>query len=149
MIKAMSRTLWIAIAAVSLAAHADDSPDPAQDILVTYHNEGAASVSASFRAPYQNRKRYRVSADVRRNASAVEKEYVLTAVDHWPIDAIGVYCFVYRPAEGADRDALIAALNDDDRIDSAQPLNTFRALSDAKPVYNDKYLNLQLLPWGH
>lgn len=125
------------------AVQAAETPDPASDILVTYANEGASAASASFRAPYRNRKRYRVSAEVRRDARAVEKDYALTAVDHWPIDSLGVYCFVYRPKGDVDRDALIVKLKKDARIDSAQPLNTFRTLGSNKRTYNDTYVHLQ------
>lgn len=125
------------------AVHSAEPPDPASDILVTFANEGANAASVSFGAPYRNRKRYRITAEVRRDSRAVEKEYALTAVDHWPIDSLGVYCFVYRPKSDEDRDALIAKLNEDDRVDSAQPLNTFRTLGSNKPTYNDTYLNLQ------
>lgn len=119
------------------------TPDPATDILVTFVNEGAAAVSSSFRAPYQNRKRYRLSPAAQRNANAVSDEYRLVTVDHWPIRSLSVYCFVYRVPEDADRDELLARLNADARVESAQALEVFRTRSAAAAVYNDTLANLQ------
>ena len=115
-------------------------PDPARDILVTFENEGARAMSAGSSAPYKNRKRYAVSADVRRHALDIEDEYALVEIDHWPIRALAVYCFVYRVPEDVDRDALIQRLAADERVESVQPLNTFEA---STRVYDDTYANLQ------
>jgi len=124
-------------------AFAQETPDPQRDILVTFDNDAARSVSGGLGAPYQHRKRYSISASARRDAAAVADEYSLKEVEHWPIQSLSVYCFVYRVPEGADRNTIIADLNEDTRVESAQPLQSFEtSVSDVEP-YDDKYANLQ------
>ena len=137
--------LVFAVCAVLLSAlaFADEAPDPTRDILVTFDNDAARSVSGGLGAPYQRRKRYAISVDVRRDASAVAEEYSLQEIEHWPIQSLSVYCFVYRVPDGADRDNIIADLSADTRVESAQPLQSFEtSVGDIGP-YNDKYANLQ------
>lgn len=120
-----------------------DAPDPEHDILVTFEDAGARAASSGMSAPYRNRKRYAMSADARRIARAVEDEYGLAAVDHWPIRSLGVYCFVYRVPEGADRDGMIDRLRADVRIESVQRLNEFETGTSEASDYDDTYANLQ------
>lgn len=125
-------------------ATADESDELiATDILVTFENAGASATGSSFGAPYRNRKRYSIAASARRNANAVAGEYQLTEVDHWPIKALAVYCFVYRVPPGKDRDEIIERLRTDDRIESVQPLQSFETGTDEFSNYNDQYVGLQ------
>jgi subtilisin family serine protease len=114
--------------------------DPERDILVTFENSGA-HVPAG--APYRARKRYQVSAEALRHAAAVATDYALHQVDQWPIRALSVYCIVYRVAAGGDRDRVIEALRADDRVESAQPLNTFETGVTNGSGYDDTYAELQ------
>jgi subtilisin family serine protease len=73
----------------------------------------------------------------------VAKEYSLKEIEHWPIQSLSIYCFVYRIPDGVDRQSIIATLNADVRVESAQPLQSFEtSLSDADS-YDDTYANLQ------
>jgi subtilisin family serine protease len=137
--------LVFAVSAILLGAiaFADEAPDPKRDILVTFDNDEARSVSGGLGAPYQHRKRYSISVSVRRDASAVAKEYSLQEIEHWPIQSLSVYCFVYRVPEGADRNNVIANLNADTRVESAQPLQSFETSVNQAAPYDDKYANLQ------
>lgn len=122
---------------------AENVPDSARDILVTFENTGATASGGGFGAPYRNRKRYSIAASARRNASAIEKEYSLVQIDHWPIRSLSVYCFVYRVPDDEDRDHIIARLEADTRVESVQPLQVFETGIDPTVGYNDTYVQLQ------
>ncbi len=117
--------------------------DAASDILVTFDNAGADAGSAGAGPPYHFRKRYAISGDVRRLSREIEREYDLDRVDHWPIRSLSVYCIVYRVPEGRDRDALIAALTRDARVESVQLLQRFHTRIGNSAGYNDPYVTLQ------
>ena len=117
--------------------------DPERDILVTFDNRGARAIGTGTSAPYRNRKRYAIAADARRHADAIQREYSLIEVDHWPISSLSVYCFVYRVPDDVDRQQILAALNADERIESAQLLQEFETGTDPLAIYDDTYANLQ------
>jgi subtilisin family serine protease len=50
---------------------------------------------------------------------------------------------VYRVPEGSDRNSIIANLNADSRVESAQPLQSFETSTKKVASYDDKYANLQ------
>ena len=124
-------------------ALAAETPDSDRDILVTFDNGAARSASAGLAAPYQRRKQYSIARQVRRDAADLADEYSLQEIDHWPIQSLAVYCFVYRPPEGADRLRVIATLNADARVESAQPLQSFETSSKEVDTYDDTYFDLQ------
>ena len=64
-------------------------------------------------------------------------------MDHWPIKSLGIYCFVYRVPATADRDAVIASLRRDQRVESVQELQQFETRADRSFTYNDTYAELQ------
>jgi subtilisin family serine protease len=137
--------LAFTVVAVFLGAFvvAAETPDPNRDILVTFDNDSARSANGGLAAPYQRRKRYSISATVRRDASALADEYSLQEIEHWPIRSLSVYCFVYRVPEGADRNSVIEDLNADSRVESAQPLQSFETSANRVGPYDDEYANLQ------
>jgi len=117
--------------------------DPSRDILVTFDNHDASKSRAGAGAPYRNRKRYAIATSVRRDARAVEKQYALSRVDHWPIKALSVYCFVYRVADPGERDAVIEQLRTDPRVESVQVLQEFVTSAMPDVSYDDTYARLQ------
>ena len=141
------RMLRLAVAACIVLcgtlAQAEEAPDPTRDILVTFDNTAARTSSAGLGAPYQHRKRYSMAGRVRRHARAVAEEYSLEEIERWPIRSLSVYCFVYRPPKGADRQSIVAILNADARIESAQPLQRFDTSLKQVDSYDDTYANLQ------
>ncbi len=139
----LNLTLAAILVSIAAIAAAEAAPDPTRDILVTYNDDFAASVSAGLSAPYLHRKRYTIARQVRRDAAAVAAEYSLKVVEHWPIRSLSVYCFVYRVPEGADRESIIAILNADARIESAQSLQSFETSMVNADSYDDTYANLQ------
>ncbi|MGI9263013.1 MAG: S8 family peptidase [Woeseiaceae bacterium] len=133
----------IALLSLSFAGDLAAAPDADQDILVTFRNDGASTVSGAIRAPYRARKRYLIAAGAQRDADAIADEFALQEVDHWPIRSLGIYCFVYRVSEGADRLSIIDRLRADNRVESVQPLQEFETGTDYATTYNDTYANFQ------
>jgi len=135
--------LTLCVFLLSGLALAAETPDPDRDILVTFDNDAERSASAGLAAPYQRRKQYSIARKVRRDAADLADEYSLQEIDHWPIKSLSVYCFVYRLPEGADRLRVIATLNADARVESAQPLQSFETSAKQNETYDDTYFNLQ------
>lgn len=127
----------VAIPATGLAQQSDAE----RDILVTFENTGARMTTTS--APYRTRKRYAITPEAKRQATAVAREYHLQQVDHWPVRSLSVYCFVYRIADGEDRAAVIDRLRADARVESAQPRNVFKTGAGSLSNYDDTYADLQ------
>jgi subtilisin family serine protease len=80
----------------------------------------------------------------------LKQHYALQEVSGWPIKALDLYCVVLHPAPGVDRDQLIAALQKDDRVQLAQPLQDYSVYSSDTGTqagdahkYNDPYADLQ------
>lgn len=76
----------------------------------------------------------------------LKQRYGLQEVSGWPIKALDLYCVVLHPAPGVDRDQLIAALQKDDRVQLAQPLQDYSVYSNNDTdahKYNDPYADLQ------
>lgn len=115
--------------------------DPERDILVTFENVAARATTTG--TPYKNRKRYAISAEARRQANAVAREYGLHPVDHWPIKSLSVYCFVYRVADQEDRDLIVEKLRADARVESVQVLQEFETGTTVSTTYDDTYADLQ------
>lgn len=141
----MSRHLFTFVTAIALtfasAALLAQQNDADRDILVTFDNTVARTTTSS--APYRARKRYAIAAEAKQQAKAVAAEYRLQQVDHWPIKSLAIYCFVYRVAEGDDRDQVIGKLRADARVESAQALNVFETGANPVTVYDDTYAELQ------
>ena len=141
----MTRQLMKVLAAMTLlvapTAILAGPTDADRDILVTFNNAGARTTSSS--APYRVRKRYAMTVEARQQANAVAAEYRLQQVDHWPIKSLSVYCFVYRVADGEDREDVINKLRADARVESAQALNVFETGANPVTAYDDTYADLQ------
>jgi subtilisin family serine protease len=64
----------------------------------------------------------------RRVAAEIAKKYGLRIVDDWPMALLNVDCYIFSSEADADPD-LMQLLADDKRVQWAQPLNEFHALS--------------------
>jgi subtilisin family serine protease len=138
--------LAFVVPAAFLAATAsaeDGTPDPFQDILVTFVNEGVTGAGTGVSEPYRKRKRYSIGSNVRRHAADIASEYALIEVDRWPIRSLSVFCFIYRVSTDMDRDSIIERLRADPRVESAQALQRFETLASTVADYDDTYANLQ------
>lgn len=128
--------------AVLLAPQSSDAAEPTRQLLVTFKNDHAQYQSAGFQPPYRARKRYAISAAVRRDAKAIAKEYSLTELEQWPLASLSVYCYVFEVADEASAN-IVAALSRDQRVESAQWLNTFQTQAAKMTDYNDTYVDMQ------
>jgi subtilisin family serine protease len=151
----MNRVLTLLLASACLAACASQPvrpsiPDmpgemrtaPERYVLVTVRNRPAALPTRAGSTPrgYDMIATYGVSAEARRAAREIASEYGLQEAAAWPIQALRVHCLVYRVPDGLDRDAIVARLAADPRVELAQPLQTFATSASA---YNDRYVDLQ------
>ena len=68
------------------------------------------------------------------------KKYGLLTIADWPLASLGVRCFIFEIQSAAERNTIIAKLQLDQRIETAQPMHTFSILGNQ---YNDPYLKLQ------
>ncbi|MEM6549441.1 MAG: S8 family serine peptidase [Pseudomonadota bacterium] len=73
-------------------------------------------------------------------AEALAAKYNVELVAEWPLSAIDVHCIVFRAAEDADLDALIASMSRDDTIRTVQRMQTFSTLG---VTYPDELFALQ------
>ena len=70
----------------------------------------------------------------------IRLRYDLERVADWPLPAIDIFCIVFENKGTLDRQQLIAQLELEPEIESAQAVNTFSVQQDE---YNDPYLSLQ------
>ena len=134
--------ILLLVLAPVLALAEDSQTDNSRDILVTFASDGIRT-NAGAGAPYRFRKRYVMSAMARRHAKEIAREYDLVSVDDWPISSLSVYCVVFRLADEQPRDSVIARLQADERVESAQPLNQFETGNSTGAIYDDTYAGLQ------
>lgn len=137
LIRIVAALMLLAVPAATLAQQTDSE----RDILVTFDNADARATTST--APYRARKRYAMTAEAKLHAKAVASEYQLQQVDHWPIQSLAVYCFVYRVAAGENREQVIARLRADTRVESAQALKVFETGANPVATYDDTYAELQ------
>ncbi len=116
---------------------------PRRYIVVTVRNPVMAppSFAASTARGYDSSTPYLAGTLARRTSRALAGEYHLTETSSWPIAVLGVHCLVYALPADANQDRLLAALQHDARVESAQPLLAFETQSGD---YNDPYAKLQL-----
>jgi subtilisin family serine protease len=119
--------------------------DHARLLVVTVRNPPppniphAGSTARSYDAPAQ----YAVSPSAEAQAAAIAKTYGLKRAAAWPIAMLGVHCIVFEAPEGVDRAQLLARLRRDERVESAQPMQSFNTLSvDTDDPYRKLQRNL-------
>jgi subtilase family protein len=100
-----------------------------------------AAPGATARA-YSSPSTYQGSAYARRIIAALERDYAIDWVAGWRIDLLNVHCAVFVAQDQATRDALLARLRQDSRIESVQAMNNF-VTSARSTAYNDPYFSLQ------
>ncbi len=149
----LARLLLCAVLLVpGRAAALDDdapvgTPDEGRSIIVALAEQPAAgpAVGGTPRPGYGAS--YAASLGTQALAEALAAEYRLQKQGGWTIAPLKLHCLLFRPAPGADVEALLAALARDPRVQLAQPLNSFETLAQApvpaEPAYNDPYVGLQ------
>jgi hypothetical protein len=121
--------------------------DPARFVVVTLRNEAAPSIprAGSTVRGYEPPPSYSLAPATRASAKAVAAAHGLREIAAWPIGLLGVHCIVYELPPGADRTAALERLRRDNRVESAQPYQSFTTLtSDTETVSStDPYRHLQ------
>jgi len=79
----------------------------------------------------------RARAVALRTAKSLAREYHLHIVDDWPMPSLGVHCVVAGMEPGQDAASVLAALNSDQRVAWAQPLQRYRTLEQTAARAND------------
>lgn len=100
----------------------------------------ARGTNATDASGYGDARSQALSEHLRRTALRLGRDYGLTLEDHWPMGEIGVHCFAFRAPPRIPLDQIVGLLVRDSRVESAQPLNTFRVLGAR---YDDPYAPLQ------
>ena len=90
---------------------------------------------------------YGVTSAARTAERGLARDYDLHEVSAWPIAVLRVDCIVFRVPENTPPVQMIARLERDPRVDSAQPLNQFtmQTAETSDGVYNDPYASLQIV----
>lgn len=71
----------------------------------------------------------------------VSKRYGVRRVADWPLSSLGIRCLVFKVANPAMREEVVAALNAEPMVETAQSLQFFRTLSVS--TYDDPYSSMQ------
>jgi hypothetical protein len=85
---------------------------------------------------------YRGSALAQDVARALARDYRMEWLAAWRIEVLGVHCVAFRIPAATTRDALLAQLRADPRIESVQPMQRFTT-SARSPAWDDPYFPLQ------
>jgi subtilisin family serine protease len=153
----MKRTLLICglawlLAGCSMSRSAPDEPlndsDVERFVVVTLRNDTAPSIprAGSTVRGYEPPPSYSLAPATRASAKAVAAAHGLREVAAWPIGLLGIHCIVYQLPVGADRNAALDRLRRDNRVETAQPYQSFSTLtSDTTAVAStdDPYRPLQ------
>jgi subtilisin family serine protease len=132
--------------------------DVTRYIVVTLRNESLPQPEHPGSTPrgYDAAGRYGVTGGASLQARALERQYGLREVSAWPIATLHIHCIMFELPEATTRQAMVAQLATDRRVESVQPLNEFTtasqaeiatATADVAPVqvpYNDPYAKLQV-----
>lgn len=120
------------------AASFDEAPAPeGRQILVmlTEVHRPHFRADDSYGASYDPS---REPAPLRARINALNREHGLKTLDHWPMPALQVRCYLEQINQGQDVATVLAGLSKDKRVESAQALETFHTLG-----HDDSYYALQ------
>ncbi|MBV9343562.1 MAG: S8 family serine peptidase [Gammaproteobacteria bacterium] len=143
----MRRALLAALLALQ-ALPAPGAPSGAQAtaprIVVGFANvtHRAPPPAGTTGSHYGGAQSYRVAQNAQQQSRQVAASYALREVASWPIQALAMHCVVYEITDGRSVPEVLAALQHDDRIVLAQPLQEFHTLTDPG-AYNDPLYDLQ------
>lgn len=95
--------------------------------------------------PYRQSRVYPgTPARVARLLVTAADDFQLRLVDSWPMQSLGLHCAVFEVDPGASIDAIVASLEADVRIESAQRMQEFGVQeSSDRGAWDDPYLSLQ------
>jgi hypothetical protein len=128
----------ISLATASAAPFADtteSTPQGARMIVVAIADRPDSVVGAGATPRgYSGLADYSGSARSRAAAKRIANDYSLHEVSAWTIDALHVRCMLYELPVGVDRNAALARLRADRRVDLAQALQEFATYAVPSPA---------------
>jgi subtilisin family serine protease len=98
-------------------------------IVVAVQNVPVAPLRAGSTQRAYGPGQYAVSASAQGDLQALSRDYDLQVLSQWPIELLEMHCAVFVIPTSANRDALLARLQTDKRVQLAQPLHTFETQS--------------------
>jgi hypothetical protein len=105
-------------------------------IMILFSPADATATLGSARATnYRNRTGYYTSGKDHRLSEAVSADYQLNLVVDWPITELDLVCAVLSIPDDRTIDEVIALLEQDDRLQLVQKMQTFAALTSGDPYY--------------
>jgi hypothetical protein len=109
----------------------DLETEPGYFVVVTVRNEPAmlAASPGSTRRDYLVGS-YAVASSAKRTADELGRDYGLRQETAWLIPALRLYCVVFQMPTSQEAADVIARLEHDPRVNSAQPLNEFQTQSN-------------------
>lgn len=115
----------------SPAGPADSGTDPGHFVVVTVRNEPAmlAASPGSTRRDYLVGS-YTVASSAKGTADRLGRDYGLRQATAWLIPYLRLYCVVFQLPTSQRSADVIARLEHDPRVNSAQPLNEFKTQSN-------------------
>lgn len=115
-----------------------------RQLIVTIREAEHTLSSAPGRTPrsYGGGAPYGASPYARHVVAQLEREYGLIWVADWRIDVLGVHCVVFQARDDAARAEAVRRLQQDERVESVQPMQSFRTAAGGSR-YNDPYFRLQ------
>ncbi|MGI9296061.1 MAG: S8 family peptidase [Pseudomonadales bacterium] len=135
--------LMLALLASCAASPPIDIGKAGSHFLVTFKQKhfSMAPPAAGSTHVYHAGDAWSVPLHLRARIKRLEKKYSVREIDGWPIKSLKLYCVVFEADENRDLTQLLASLRNDEKIASAQAMNTFIALGNN--AYNDPKFDLQ------
>ncbi len=123
----------------SLPASVRDRPEAF--VVVTVRNDAVpiSPRAGSTLRGYDSVSPYSAGPQARNAVRELAASYQLQEVSGWPITELGVHCVLFELPAHTTASAMLLRLRQDQRVESAQPLNVF----DTRNSSNDPYLDLQ------
>jgi hypothetical protein len=143
--RVLSLVLVLIIATPASVRAADVTSDTERQIVITIRETSStplASPAGSSPKSYGDASRYRPSGYVRRLSGQIAREYGLTRIAEWRIHLLNVHCIVFGAPTAEARAEALRRLQNDPRIESAQPMHEFHTMMGTA-AYNDPYFPLQ------
>jgi hypothetical protein len=136
-------------ALASIDHAADDGQDERIIVAVRDIPESMPGAGTMPRADYRRMSGYAGSTRSAALASDVAQAHGLREEAFWTIDPLHLRCMLYRVPKGTSAASVLARLQQDPRVQLAQPLNRFETLAEVRQAqvvggaYNDPYIGLQ------
>lgn len=147
--------LWLALAALSACAShprvatdastAFSGPAERHVVVTIRHSQALLPRAGSTVRDYDRIASYDASPAARREVRALASAHGMSEVDGWPIQALGVYCVVFKLPDGLALADAMRQLQRDRRVESVQPLNAFQTLSTSSEPYRRLQKNLDTM----